>query len=432
MGKEQTARVIFHVDMDAFFASVEQRDHPEYRGKPLVIGGLAGRGVVSTCSYEARRYGVHSAMPMGEAQRRCPQAIFLTGDYARYRAVSAEVFRIFAAFAPVVEPLSIDEAFLDVTGMERLIESPRAYAVQLKETIRREVGLVASVGIAPNKFLAKIASDLEKPDGLVVVPSGAAGVRAFLWPLPVRRIWGVGEKTAARLAALRVRTVGDLARMDPARLRAQFGAKTAAQLHALSLGLDDRPVAPRGEAKSIGKEETFAQDLRRQEDIDGVLLRLAEQVGWRLRRAGKKARTIQLKVRRGDFTTWTRSRTLDAPTCYDEDIYEAALSLYCALAPAGGIRLLGISAQNFGAAEELSLFDTERPQKKENLYRAIDGLKQRFGEGIIGHGHTWAPQARSGRGRRAPCTAVRGRREETGAPRLSGIPGTSYCIQKRE
>lgn len=388
MGKEQTARVIFHVDMDAFFASVEQRDHPEYRGKPLVIGGLAGRGVVSTCSYEARRYGVHSAMPMGEAQRRCPQAIFLTGDYARYRAVSAEVFRIFAAFAPVVEPLSIDEAFLDVTGMERLIESPRAYAVQLKETIRREVGLVASVGIAPNKFLAKIASDLEKPDGLVVVPSGAAGVRAFLWPLPVRLIWGVGEKTAARLAALRVRTVGDLARMDPARLRAQFGAKTAAQLHALSLGLDDRPVAPRGEAKSIGKEETFAQDLRRQEDIDGVLLRLAEQVGWRLRRAGKKARTIQLKVRRGDFTTWTRSRTLDAPTCYDEDIYEAALSLYCALAPAGGIRLLGISAQNFGAAEELSLFDTERPQKKENLYRAIDGLKQRFGEGIIGHGHT--------------------------------------------
>ena len=213
-------------------------------------------------------------------------------------------------------------------------------------------------------------------------------MRAFLWPLPVRRIWGVGEKTARHLAALHVRTVGDLARMDPARLRAQFGAKTAAQQHALSLGLDDRPVAPRGEAKSIGKEETFAQDLRRQEDIDGVLLRLAEQVGWRLRRAGKKARTIQLKVRRGDFTTWTRSRTLDAPTCYDEDIYEAALSLYCALAPAGGIRLLGISAQNFGAAEELSLFDTERPQKKENLYRAIDGLKQRFGEGIIGHGHT--------------------------------------------
>ena len=275
-----------------------------------------------------------------------------------------------------------------MTGMERLIENQRAYAVRLKEAIRQRVGLVASVGIAPNKFLAKIASDLEKPDGLVVVPPDAAGVRAFLWPLPVRRIWGVGEKTARHLAALHVRTVGDLARMDPARLRAQFGAKTAAQLHALSFGLDDRPVAPRGEAKSIGKEETFARDLRRQEDIDGVLLRLAEQVGWRLRRAGKKARTIQIKVRRGDFTTWTRSRTLAAPTCYDEDIYEAAVTLYRALAPAGGIRLLGISAQNFGAAEELSLFDAERPQKKENLYRAIDGLKQRFGENIIGHGHT--------------------------------------------
>lgn len=190
MGKEQKARVIFHVDMDAFFASVEQRDHPEYRGKPLVIGGLSGRGVVSTCSYEARRYGVHSAMPMGEAQRRCPQAVFLPGDYARYREASAEVFQVFTAFAPVVEPLSIDEAFLDMTGMERLIESPRAYAVRLKEEIRQRVGLVASIGIAPNKFLAKVASDLEKPDGLVVVPPDAAGVRAFLWPLPVRRIWG--------------------------------------------------------------------------------------------------------------------------------------------------------------------------------------------------------------------------------------------------
>ena len=209
-------RLVFHVDMDAFFASVEQHDHPEYRGKPLIIGGLSGRGVVSTCSYEARRYGVHSAMPMTQAQRRCPQAIFLPGNYARYGEVSAQIFEIFAAFAPVVEPLSIDEAFLDVTGTELLSGSPRAYAVRLKEEIRRQTGLVASVGIAPNKFLAKIASDLEKPDGLVVVPPDAAGVRAFLWPLPVSRIWGVGKKTEQHLLTLRVRTVGDLAKLPEA------------------------------------------------------------------------------------------------------------------------------------------------------------------------------------------------------------------------
>lgn len=380
-------RLVFHVDMDAFFASVEQHDHPEYRGKPLIIGGLSGRGVVSTCSYEARRYGVHSAMPMAQAQRRCPQAIFLPGNYARYGEVSAQIFEIFAAFAPVVEPLSIDEAFLDVTGTELLSGSPRAYAVRLKEEIRRQTGLVASVGIAPNKFLAKIASDLEKPDGLVVVPADEAGIRAFLWPLPVRRIWGVGAKTAARLASLHVRTVGELAAMPPKELSRQFGTKTAEQLSRLACGRDDRPVAPRGEPKSIGKEETFLRDLVQREDIERVLLHLAEQVGWRLRRQGKKARTIQLKVRRGDFTTWTRSRTLEMPTCYDEEIYQVARSLYRALAPAGGIRLLGISAQNFGAAEELSLFDGGAPQKKENLYSAIDRLKQRFGEDIIGHGH---------------------------------------------
>ncbi len=380
-------RLVFHVDMDAFFASVEQHDHPEYRGKPLIIGGLSGRGVVSTCSYEARRYGVHSAMPMTQAQRRCPQAIFLPRNYARYGEVSAQIFEIFAAFAPVVEPLSIDEAFLDVTGTELLSESPRAYAVRLKEEIRRQTGLVASVGIAPNKFLAKIASDLEKPDGLVVVPADEAGIRAFLWPLPVRRIWGVGAKTAARLASLHVRTVGELAAMPPKELSRQFGTKTAEQLFRLACGRDDRPVAPRGEPKSIGKEETFLRDLVQREEIERVLLHLAEQVGWRLRWQGKKARTIQIKVRRGDFTTWTRSRTLETPTCYDEEIYQVARSLYRALAPAGGIRLLGISAQNFGAAEELSLFDGGAPQKKENLYSAIDRLKQRFGEDIIGHGH---------------------------------------------
>ena len=199
-------RTIFHVDMDAFFAAVEQREHPEYRGQPLIIGGLAGRGVVSTCSYEARTYGVHSAMPMERAQRLCPQGIFIEGNYPLYQAASHDVFEIFHAFSPVVEPLSIDEAFLDITGMELLMESPRAYAEKLKAEIREKTGLVASVGIAPNKFLAKLASDLEKPDGLVIITE--EGKQAVLDPLPVGRIWGVGEKTAARLEALRIRTIG--------------------------------------------------------------------------------------------------------------------------------------------------------------------------------------------------------------------------------
>lgn len=380
-------RIIFHVDMDAFFASVEQREHPEYRGQPLIIGGLMGRGVVSTCSYEARRYGVHSAMPMAIAQRRCPDGIFIEGNYPLYKKASAEVFAIFAEFAPVIEPLSIDEAFLDVTGMEHLMPVPRDYAARLKAVIRERTGLVASVGVAPNKFLAKIASDLEKPDGLVVVPFDEAGVQTFLAPLPVKRIWGVGTRTDERLAALHVRTIGDLASMPLATLRQSFGEKTAHQLHELALGHDDRPVAPRTEAKSIGKEETFVTDLTQQDEIDAVLLRLAEQVGWRLRRAGKKARTIQIKVRRGDFKTWTRSRTIATPTCYDGDIYATARELYRALHPAGGIRLLGVSARGFDGVEELSLFETEKPTKKENLYKTIDGLKQKFGADIIRHGY---------------------------------------------
>lgn len=379
-------RIIFHVDMDAFFASIEQRDHEAYRGRPLIIGGLSGRGVVSTCSYEARKFGVHSAMPMVRAQKLCPQGIFIEGDYAHYRAVSQEVFRIFRDFAPVIEPLSIDEAFLDVSGMESLMQSPHDYAVRLKAAIREQTGLVASVGIAPNKFLAKIASDLEKPDGLVEVPPGSEGIRRFLWPLPVSRIWGVGKKTAARLAELHIQTVGSLAAAPPGMLRQAFGEKTAAQLHALALGKDDRPVAPRAEAKSIGREETFAQDLRKPEEIDAALFSLSEQVGFRLRRAGKSARTITLKVRRGeDFRTWTRSRTLERPTCYDEDLYRVARELYASLHPLGGIRLLGISGSGFEGGFEENLFEAGQEEKRKRLYHTIDALKQRFGRDIIHH-----------------------------------------------
>ena len=236
-------RLVMHVDMDAFFASIEQRDHEEYRGKPLIVGGLSGRGVVSTCSYEARRFGVHSAMPIVRARRLCPQGIFVEGDYAHYKAVSQEIFAIFARYAPVVEPLSIDEAFLDLTGMELLMESPRAYAEKLKAEIREKTGLIASVGIAPNKFLAKLASDLEKPDGLVIITEQTK--QAVLDPLPVSRIWGVGKKTAARLEDLRIRTIGQLRRTPRERLARDLGAHMADHLLALASGIDTRQGADR-------------------------------------------------------------------------------------------------------------------------------------------------------------------------------------------
>ena len=322
-------RLVMHVDMDAFFASIEQRDHEEYRGKPLIVGGLSGRGVVSTCSYEARRFGVHSAMPIVRAKRLCPQGIFVEGDYAHYRAVSDEIFAIFSRYAPVVEPLSIDEAFLDLTGMELLMKTPRSYAERLKAEIRGKTGLVASVGIAPNKFLAKLASDLEKPDGLVIITE--EGKQAVLDPLPVGRIWGVGEKTAARLEALRIRTIGQLRRTLREKLVRSLGAHMADHLLALASGIDARPVAPREAAKSIGKEVTFPADIESAEEVERVLLDLSEKVGYRLRRKGVKGRTIQLKLRLSDFRTYTRSRTLPEATCYDREIYETALALCRAL-----------------------------------------------------------------------------------------------------
>lgn len=369
-------RLVMHVDMDAFFASIEQRDYEEYREKPLIVGGLSGRGVVSTCSYEARRFGVHSAMPIVRARRLCPQGIFVEGDYANYKAVSQQIFAIFARYAPVVEPLSIDEAFLDLTGMELLMESPRAYAEKLKAEIREKTGLVASVGIAPNKFLAKLASDLEKPDGLVIITEQTK--QAVLDPLPVGRIWGVGQKTAARLEALRIRTIGQLRRTPRERLVRAFGAHMADHLLALASGIDTRPVAPRESAKSIGKEVTFPADIESAEEVERVLLALAEKVGYRLRRTGCKGRTVQLKLRLGDFRTYTRSRTLAEATCYDREIYETALALYRALGVKQGIRLLGISVSGFDTSGAISLFHEEA--RKENLYAAIDAIKKRFGE----------------------------------------------------
>ena len=371
-------RTILHVDMDAFFAAIEQREHPEYRGKPVIVGGLSSRGVVSTASYEARQSGVHSAMPMETARRRCPDGIFVQGSYALYAAVSAEIFAIFRRYSPLVEPLSIDEAFLDVTGMELLTPSPRDYAEKLKTEILQKTALVASVGIAPNKFLAKLASDLEKPDGLVEIRAEEAA--ALLAPLSVRRLWGVGKRTEEKLAALGLKTIGDMQRADEKRLARAVGIRAAHALKALSFGRDDRSVEPDREAKSIGKEVTFERDLESPEEAERALLALAEKVGWRLRLAGVSARTIQLKLRRADFTTFTRSRTLFEATAHDEPIFQTVRDLFRELGVKSGIRLLGVTGENFEPSAMPSLF---RDEKKERLYGAIDALKKRFGENII-------------------------------------------------
>ena len=374
-------RIILHIDMDAFFASVEQRDHEEYRGKPVIIGGLGPRGVVSTASYEARKFGVHSARPMVTARRRCPAAIFLPGDHAKYSAVSRQIFSVLARFSPVIEQLSIDEGFLDLTGMERLMDSPRAYGEAIKRAVCEETGLTASVGVAPNKFLAKLASDMEKPDGLVVIrPEDAERVLA---PLPVSRIFGVGKKTEARLSALGFKTIGQLAAADRGRLARALGDRMAAQLIALAHGLDDRPVEPTRAAQSIGREETFDEDIHSREEAERVLLSLSEEVGWRLRREGLSARTVTLKLRFAPFDTYTRQQTFPDPVSYDEDIFAAARALFRAFPspPGAGIRLLGVSAGNLCTEGELSLFDDH--EKKEKLYGAIDRLKSRFGENIL-------------------------------------------------
>ncbi len=388
MAREQNGterpRWIAHFDMDCFFAAVEQRDNEAYRGRPVIVGGLSARGVVSTASYEARRFGVHSAMPMETARRRCPNGIFLPPDFARYSAASRQIFALMERFSPRIEPLSIDEGFLDLTGMEGLMESLPAYGRRIKDAVHDATGLVASVGIAPNKFLAKLASDLEKPDGLTILRPG--DIPRVVWPLPVSRLWGVGQKTGDRLRALRFCTIGDVAAADPAALAARLGKRLASHLYELANGRDDRPVEPVAEAKSIGREITFERDVKSREEAEAQLLYLAGQVGWRLRRAGKRARTIQLKIRLQDFSTYTRRKTLPEDTCYDEEIYETARELFRAfpLPPGAGIRLLGISGSGFDGPGTLSLF--RDVPKKDRLYAAIDGLKKRFGEDVVRRG----------------------------------------------
>lgn len=375
-------RWILHVDMDAFFASVEQRDHPEYAGKPVIVGGLGARGVVSTASYEARRFGVHSAMSMHEARRLCPQAVFLVPDIHRYQAVSHSIHEIFRSFSPLIEPLSLDEAFLDISGMQLLFTSPVALAKQLKATIRTELNLVASVGLAPNKFLAKIASDMRKPDGLQVIEYGKEA--AAIAHLSVDKIWGVGKVTLPQLRQLGLFTIGDVAKADTALLEQTFGV-FGREMQQLARGIDTRPVVVQQAAQSIGRETTFEQDWVDEEAILTHLFALTEQVGWKLRQAGLGARRVTLKIRYPSFETVTRSKTLPQVISLDDDIFQVGQALFLALPQREPIRLLGISVSHLLSTNQLSLFD-EAESKKSKLSVVTDELKRKFGQKIVTRG----------------------------------------------
>ncbi len=376
-------RTILHVDLDAFFAAVEQRDRPELMGRPVIVGGdPAGRGVVSAASYEARRFGVHSAMSLREAVRRCPGGVFLPVDGRRYQLASRDAMAVLRTFTPAVEPISIDEAFLDVTGSRALFGDGPAIAAAIKSAVRERVGLTASVGVASNKLVAKVASDLRKPDGLVVVaPDDEA---AFLAPLPISRLWGVGEKTGAALGDYGVRTIGDLAALPPDLVVRRFG-KHGGSLIDRARGLDDDPVHEGDPAKSVGHEHTFDVDTVDPEVIERTLLAMAEDVSGRLRSAGVRASTIAVKIRDDGFRTITRQRTLPEPTDLTEPIFRAALELARPEIRGIRVRLLGVTASNLGEREQLGLFATEDPRRRR-VIEAADGLRRRYGERAVTRG----------------------------------------------
>jgi DNA polymerase-4 len=381
----QKTATILHVDMDAFYASVEQRDRPELRGQPVIVGGSSGtRGVVCAASYEARQYGVHSAMPSSRARQLCPHGIFLPVRMDHYVQIARQIREIFLAFTPLVEPLSLDEAFLDVRGCETLFGPATEIAVQLKARIRKEIELVASIGVAPNKFLAKVASDLSKPDGLLPVDPDA--VPEFLSPLPVERIWGVGKKGAKRLHDLGLFTIGQLAATPVQRLIDHFG-ESGRQFHELANGRDDRPVVSDREAKSVSAETTFSVDIGDLSILRSVLLELVDQVARRLRDQGVRGRTVEVKARTANFRTYFRSVTLSESTDITEVLWQAARELFDPRIPRDWLPLrllgVGVSALSVDSPAEANLFHHEWQSKQRALDQATDAIRKTFGRDAI-------------------------------------------------
>ena len=379
------SRIILHVDMDAFFASVEQRDHPAWVGQPVIVGaGPQERGVVSAASYEARKFGVRSAMPSRTAYKLCPHGIFVPPHLHKYSEASDQIMAIHETFTPLIQPVSIDEAFLDVTGSLQIFGEALTIAKRIKAEIHAQAGLTASVGVAPNKFLAKLGSDLNKPDGLTVITE--ANKIEILAPLPVSKIWGVGKVTEKRLLEMGLTTIGDIQRLPLPELQQRFG-NLAEHLQALARGEDDRVVEANGAAKSIGSEHTFAVDTADIDQIKKCLLEQCEEVGTRLRQEKIAARTVQLKLRYADFTTLTRRRTLPQPTQDEMQLYEVAGQLLTAEAIGGQrLRLIGITGSNLTAPEiQNDLFD-QTTEKRTRLARAVDELRGKLGPGAVRRG----------------------------------------------
>jgi DNA polymerase-4 len=393
---DDTGCSILHVDMDAFYASVEIRDRPELVNRPVIVGGVGARGVVSSANYLARTYGVRSAMPTARARRLCPQAVYLPPNFAAYQEVSSGVLGIFREISPLVEPLSLDEAFVDVAGaLRRLKVTPAQIGQRIRERVLAEHRIICSVGVGSTKFIAKLASGMAKPDGMLVVP--AVETLAFLHPLPVSALWGVGQRTAEQLERVGLRRVADIAELPLARLRRVVGNAVAEHLHALARGHDQRAVVPDSVDKSIGAEETFAVDHHDRDLLKRELLRLAERTGASLRAKGIRARTVSIKVRFDDFSTITRSRTLPVATDVTREIYQTAAQLLDEQVPPGAVRLIGVRTEGLVRAadtgEQLTLDAPDRGWRDAD--QAADAARSKFGRAAIGPASLLSAKPRS-------------------------------------
>lgn len=396
-----------HVDMDAFFASVEQLDHPEYKGHPVIVGGLSSRGVVATASYEARKFGVHSAMPISRAKKLCPQGIFVYPNMARYKEISHVIHKVMEEFTPLIEPLSLDEAFLDVTGITHKFTGPKALGRAIKDRVFAETGLIISAGLAPNKFLAKLASDLDKPDGLVVIPYGKEC--ESLANLPIKRIWGVGHSTERRLKNGGFLLIKDIQALSDEKLLVPYVGNQARRIWELARGIDERPVEPDRQIQSVGNEETYESDVEDPAVIDLELHYFANRVAKRLRKYGLMGHTVSIKVRYNDFKTVSRQKRLDSATDQERIIYDTSVLLWNKLMrertgipfvqahtsildmPIKPIRLLGVTVSGLsteGIVQE-NLFSSEVDEKEEKLSTVLDSLASKFGENAIMSGALW-------------------------------------------